>query len=67
MTSHKMASRQGHTVSSAQGPFSSSLPIALCFDRPSGMDHDGARCSCYLPAGHSGLHVCGHPHHGGWA
>ena len=23
-------------------------------------------CTCYLPDGHTGLHSCGHPMHGGW-
>jgi len=39
----------------------------LCL-RPRPRIHwDAPVCTCHLPDGHTGLHSCGHPMHGGWA
>lgn len=44
----------------------SPLPIELCLDRRPRIHRRAPDCACYLPDGHTGLHMCGHPMHGGW-
>ncbi len=43
------------------------LPIDLCLDRRPRIHRRAPDCACYLAEGHAGLHMCGHPMHGGWA